>query len=275
VASKPWIGRLFFGTRRLLYAGPVLPTTAHAHHAHQVLLSPQTPVAVRSARGEPALGRAFFIPAHAPHTIVSAAEHCLLLFVDADDADGRTLATLGDPAARAADLGEAAAPLASRAWGAPRDWRAAEALADELVRVLVGERPPRGALHPAVRRAIRALPALVRGGEVRLASVAEGTGVSASRLAHLFSAEVGIPMRPYVLWLRLHLAAAAVAEGRSFTEAAHDAGFADQAHLSRVCRRVFGICPSQMALVEWVPPPRDPALRPADAMSKSGQAPAR
>jgi hypothetical protein len=35
-------------------------------------------------------------------------------------------------------------------------------------------------------------------------------------------------------------------QGRSWTEAAHDAGFADAAHLTRTCRRMIGLAPSML-----------------------------
>ena len=59
-----------------------------------------------------------------------------------------------------------------------------------------------------------------------------------------------------MLWLRLQRAASSLQAGLSITDAAHEAGFADAAHLSRVCRRMFGIAPSEIAdVIEWVPPP--------------------
>lgn len=70
-------------------------------------------------------------------------------------------------------------------------------------------------------------------------------GVSVSRFTHLFSESIGMPFRTYVLWLRLQAAFDALAAGRSLTQAAHDAGFSDAAHLSRTFRRMFGIAPSE------------------------------
>src|SRR3712207_8098417 len=57
------------------------------------------------------------------------------------------------------------------------------------------------------------------------------------RYRHLFVAEIGLPYRGYVLWLRLGRAVDVFAAGGSLTDAAHAAGFADSAHLSRTLDR--------------------------------------
>ena len=74
-----------------------------------------------------------------------------------------------------------------------------------------------------------------------LASASEGVYLSPSRLRHLFVEQTGLAFRTYLLWLRLTRALEIYAEGRSLTEAAHEAGFADSAHFSRVFRRTFGL----------------------------------
>ncbi|MEV0829458.1 helix-turn-helix domain-containing protein [Nonomuraea rubra] len=109
-------------------------------------------------------------------------------------------------------------------------------------------------LHPAVEEAIALLPTLLAGGPVRLRAVAEAVHLSPSRLAHLFSAHVGIPLRPYVRWLRLQRAIGRVAAGESLTAAAHAAGFADGPHFTRAFRSTFGNAPSELATaIDWLP----------------------
>lgn len=76
---------------------------------------------------------------------------------------------------------------------------------------------------------------------IGMAEAASHAGLSASRASHLFVEETGIPFRQFVLWLRLTRAVQAYATGRSLTTAAHEAGFADSAHLSRTFRRMFGL----------------------------------
>jgi AraC-like DNA-binding protein len=77
-------------------------------------------------------------------------------------------------------------------------------------------------------------------------------GLSASRLTHLFTSQVGIPLRRYVLWSRLRIAISRVQAGDDLTDAAHGAGFADSAHLTRTTRDMFGLPPSVLSRhVTW------------------------
>ena len=68
--------------------------------------------------------------------------------------------------------------------------------------------------------------------------------LSPGRFRHLFRSELGMSVQSYLRWRRLHTALRATSYGLSLTEAAHLAGFADSAHLTRVCRTTFGIPPS-------------------------------
>jgi len=79
-----------------------------------------------------------------------------------------------------------------------------------------------------------------------LGQLAAVAGLSASRLMHVFTDSLGIPLRPYVLWLRVQRAARALATGHTATEAAYLAGFADAAHLTRTFRRTLGTTPREL-----------------------------
>ncbi len=71
--------------------------------------------------------------------------------------------------------------------------------------------------------------------------VAQDLGLSESRFLHLFKQEMGLPWRPYLLWRRLLCAIKMLSVEKSATEAAHQAGFSDSAHLSRTFKRLFGM----------------------------------
>jgi AraC family transcriptional regulator len=80
---------------------------------------------------------------------------------------------------------------------------------------------------------------------VTLPSLAGKIGISPGRLRHLFVAETGVSFRRYLLWERLNLALSLGFGGTSWTEAAYAANFADSAHLSRTCQRMFGLAPTR------------------------------
>ncbi|MDF5812678.1 helix-turn-helix domain-containing protein [Pseudomonas aeruginosa] len=74
-------------------------------------------------------------------------------------------------------------------------------------------------------------------GEPEAERLARSASLSLSQLERLFAVQVGLSVRRLVLWRRLYLAL----QGRSLAEAAHHAGFADAAHLSRSVRSLLGI----------------------------------
>jgi len=75
----------------------------------------------------------------------------------------------------------------------------------------------------------------------RAREVASQLALSESRFLHLFSNELGISWRPYLLWRRMICAIQAMINQNSATNAAHLAGFSDSAHLSRTFRKTFGM----------------------------------
>ena len=112
------------------------------------------------------------------------------------------------------------------------------AWAQRALEHVTGSRVFRSPLSVQVRRVIAA----VEDGRVdERDQAARVAHLSATRLTHRFSAEVGLPFRRFVLWSRLKKAVAAVRDGADLTRAAVEAGFSDAAHFSRTFRRMFGI----------------------------------
>lgn len=104
----------------------------------------------------------------------------------------------------------------------------------------------RRTLDPRVRRVL----SLIKGDILSpppASRLAAAVGLSSGRLIHLFTREMGLPIRRYVLWLRLRDVVISLVAGASLTEAAHRAGFSDSAHLSRTFRGMFGFPPSLIA----------------------------
>lgn len=70
--------------------------------------------------------------------------------------------------------------------------------------------------------------------------------LSESRLLHLFKEEMGLPIRNYILWVRLTKALELILGGENLTHAAHEAGFFDSAHMSKTFVKQLGINPAEI-----------------------------
>jgi len=119
------------------------------------------------------------------------------------------------------------------------------ALGRGLVAQLVGEEGHTGAPDPRVTKLIAWLtPRLEQA--ISLSDAATFIGLSPGRARHLFVEQTGLSFRTYLLWLRLVRALELYTGSASLTDAAHAAGFADSAHLSRTFRRMFGIAAASL-----------------------------
>jgi len=81
---------------------------------------------------------------------------------------------------------------------------------------------------------------------LRSADVAQRVGLSPSRLREHYSEQLGVAPTALRTWFRHRVVIQAMARGLNLTHAAHEAGFADSAHLSRSFRKTFGLPPSRL-----------------------------
>ena len=215
-------------------------TDFHAHHAIQITLALEGDFELRTA-GQSLTGPAVAVASDARH-VFRARGMAAFLFVEPESKAGRALAAgFGGDALSA--LPNPA--LADHFAGLATAFRAGAADA-ELVRhgeaILAALTAPEEA-SPADRRveAMIAYAGANLDSPVSLADAAGAACLSPSRARHLFVAQTGLPFRAFVLWLRIQRAVELYAAGATLTEAAHEAGFADSAHLSRTFRRTFGL----------------------------------
>jgi AraC-like DNA-binding protein len=218
----------------------------HAHHAIQITLCLRGSLALASGR-ETLAGPAVAVAADARHRF-EARGLLAFVFVEPESRAGRALSEAlfapgRDLAALDAGgaLGQALAALAST-FEAGLEGEALLAAGRAAVEGLAPAAGPARLPDARVQKVIDHAAAHLDGA-LSLAGAARGVGVhlSPSRLRHLFVEQTGLAFKTYLLWLRLVRALQVYAEGRSLTQAAHAAGFADSAHFSRVFRRTFGL----------------------------------
>ena len=110
---------------------------------------------------------------------------------------------------------------------------------------LLGDQMPSINIDPRIQEAIQLIEQS-EGHKISAADLANSIYLSESRMGHLFKTEIGIPLRRYLLWQRLTAAMQNITEGYTFTDAAHQAGFSDLAHLTRTAKQMFGFAPSTL-----------------------------
>jgi len=239
VAVAPW-------PTVLIVWGPGFRTAPHNHHCVQLLLALHGSLLVRDGAKKPwrKCGAAW-IQTDATHQVDARGTTLLILFVNAESEIG---AALSDR------IKGRIARVASREvtrWRTVLGLTPDEARAETwITQFLFGPKTP-VRIHPGVRRVLTHLhepQALMSNLSVK--TLADISGLSPSRFMHAFTESVRVPVRPYILWMRLQQAACDLRNGASVTEAAHGAGFSDAAHLTRTFRRMLGATPSDLVLLK-------------------------
>lgn len=231
----------YFGTDSALFLGPLPPATVHSHHAIQGCFALEERLRVDVGAQGTAFTTAALIAADVPHAVSASGMVAHFYALPESAAGSRLVEALS---------GRRVIHLESGSTAGMRCFLL-EAMADERLFPQCLERLMHLALHgapPEPRRDPRVSDVLdtLRFGspDTPLTVLARGAGLSPERLRHLIRNHAGIPLRQYRRWARLLGAIEALRDTGSVTAAAHAAGFADAAHLSRVFREAFAFPPS-------------------------------
>ena len=241
VSAAP--GALLWPAAMLVW-GPGYRSSEHKHHCVQLVMALKGKLRARSGpRRKWIQCGAILVKPDAPHEVEAVDMNVLLAFVESESNLGAVLlAKLGSDLSIVPDSTVA---QWRRSLGNPKrlDARRVEVWVQQ--RLLLGRRMPR--LHPGVRKALQTMREEIgTGGDFSLSRMAQVAGLSPSRFMHVFTEAVGVPLRPYILWLRLQRACGELMRGASTIAAAQQAGFADGAHLTRTVRRMLGMTPREI-----------------------------
>lgn len=238
--SAPLLPLWHLDSRHALFIGPLGHNAAHAHSVPVYLAGVYAPFRLRIGDGTWLACRTAVVPAGVAYEFDVAGQPLAVLYLEPSVAGVGSLAALLGPSR------EVAGALASDDEGVSLMHELYEARdgalwASAAVDDLLSFAKPRDqrALDPRIRRAVASL-ASDREEPAQVADAAREVGLSPSRFQHLFAEEIGVPFRRFRVWQRLRRAIGEIAAGSSFTEAAHAAGFFDQAHFARAFRQTFG-----------------------------------
>jgi AraC-like DNA-binding protein len=188
---------------------------------------------------------------HIPHEVEMTGVPCFMLWSEAralaDLADRLRAASASELPALPEGLLTALLPSLLAARGQVPDEEAGQALLSHVLSKLIGPTSSEDPDEPRIAM-VRSLvtPQFLVEQSQPIKHLATCVHLSPGRFRHLFRSEVGMSVQSYLRWQRLLAALRTSAQGASLTEAAHSAGFADSAHLTRVCRATFGIPPSRI-----------------------------
>ncbi len=230
----------------ILYLGRLDHITEHAHHALELIMNREGQFESRIGKSSITCG-GIIIKSDCLHRLITSSDNQVHLLIDRHNADARTILQqhLGKKNFKILD-----GALLKRLRGCintPSNFLRSCEHARDVYKKLVSElggdaEHPAEAIDPRIQAVMDLLQENLLSRKLTIAQLARHAGLSESRLMHLFSAQIGIPLRRYSQWLRVMAAKRIIAQdNQSFTDAAHNAGFSDSAHLCRIYKSMFGL----------------------------------
>lgn len=232
---------------RLLVAGAFSDLAVHHHPAVQITVGGQGSLTVTRDGDTHEMCRVAVIASGARHAVRSDPDAgALTLYLGLHTSHGIALNSLAQQRGQQQGIwtvgdGHTLAEATAASLDADGPHAAAECLIDQLC----GTLEPRF-VHPQLRQAIEVVSSRMPD-HVDVASVAGAVALSPDYLGRLCKQQTGVSFSATIRWERLVTAVSYILDGRSVTDAAHLAGFADGSHATKVCWEMTGATPRELA----------------------------
>ncbi len=243
--------QLYLWPRQALYLGRSFDSEVHTHHAVQLAIGLDGPLCINKSTSHSQRFPAVVISSGTPHSLRSEGKWVASIYLEPESNDYERLVDYYPGESRTGyKMVKVAPDLAGQLLELLKTGLNAN-MAHQLLKTVIklSSDTDGQSLDP---RIIRVLKYLNRepGLNIPLVELAQHVNLSPGRLTHLFRQEIGIPIRRFVLWKKLRLAASAACDDKSLTDAAQIGGFSDSAHFTHSFKKLFGINPSFLFAVK-------------------------
>jgi len=241
---------IYFCIGRMLMIGPVEENKLHHHGAIQIVLTIEQPFSIRIEDGDWRKTKAAIIDSNVPHqlkdlhglqvslSIVPERNHGIhireyvLKGSKIQYLDNLDLTSYIDKFQKCLD----------QQYSCPRAFR----LCEEFIDHITGVKGYSGPIDDRIQQVINWIQQNLSE-PISAHQLAQSVYLSEDRFLHLFKEQLGLPLRPYILYQRIMTAIMEYLRGSNLTEAAYLAGFSDSAHFTRTFTSMNGFKPSQFA----------------------------
>lgn len=248
LSDDAWGGSVFLWPERGLYLGAASDTCTHAPHAIKICVAIHGSISLRTAESLAWYScRSAVIAPDQPHQFDGRGAMVGLFYLIPETEEARRIlqTTSGKVSALPTSMLKNLVPRLRKALDDGCSGEQAREVFDGLVQGLSQTGDCSSQMDARVECALDYLRS-VPDYRASVMEIAEAVSLSPSRISHLFAEQAGLPIRRYLLWLRLRAAIEEMATGDSLTEVAYATGFSDSAHLSRTFRQMMGLMPSQL-----------------------------
>jgi AraC-like DNA-binding protein len=224
----------------------------HLHHAIQIVIAIEGEVSIRGKRGDWRMGHGVAVRPDVVHSYDAHGAFGAMIFVDPESVEGAWLrSSLRDDITIVPTVRLISCTTELRRFlDQPFESLEIGTLIKHCVQALCTGAPPSRRLDARVTRVL----ATIRASDELRMSIEDAAAIaflSPSRFAHLFKQQFGLPFRRYLLWRKLTRAMLVIGRERTIATAAHEADFADAAHLTRTFYQMVGMAPSVLMRGEF------------------------
>lgn len=214
------------------FISPAIHTDQHKHHALEIIVSIDGVIQIEDAFGNALASQVVLVLPDQLHQTTTTGK-AAFIFIEPESELAKTMLTTFKPA-------QSVQSIEGRMSEADRKVFTSGSIPKALSKVINSV----NLIDDRIQRVTDFIRSYITTHEFNLEMLAGIACLSTSRFTHLFKDRVGIPIRPFILWCRMRVAITSVLAGMTLTQAAHEAGFSDTAHLSRTFMDMFGVNPS-------------------------------